>query len=147
MKRCRECWVDWQRFQDNESDVFKNNDTRQTHGAAFKIPVVGSLSYANIFFASLVRLKAASFSSWGLMRRWGRVSQLLRPQFVQHGATSCRLSRFRFWVHILSPFLGPAILRHAAEVLFLGPQCGPQFRAKSRALNALLARLFFLQSI
>ena len=37
MKRCRECWVDWQRFQDNESDMFKNNDTRQTHGAAFKI--------------------------------------------------------------------------------------------------------------
>ena len=34
MKRCRECWVDWQRFQDNESDMFKNNDTRQTHGAA-----------------------------------------------------------------------------------------------------------------
>ena len=37
MKLCRECWVDWQRFQDNESDMFKNNDTRQTHGAAFKI--------------------------------------------------------------------------------------------------------------
>ena len=43
MKRCRECWVDWQRFQDNESDMFKNNDTRQTHGAA-QDTVVGSLS-------------------------------------------------------------------------------------------------------
>ena len=102
-----------------------------------------------ILFASLVRLKAASFSSWGLMRRWELVSQFLWPQFVQHGARSCGLSGFRFWVHISSPFLGPAILTHAAEVPFLGPQCGPQFRAKSRALNALLGRLFefFLRSI
>ena len=152
MKRRRECWVDWQRFQDNESDMFKNNDTRQTHGAAFKIQVVGSLScwrHAKNLFASLVRLKAASFSSWGLMRRWELVSQFLWPQVVQHGARSCGLSGFRFWVRISSPFLGPAILTHAAEVPFLGPQCGPQFRAKSRALNALLGRLFdfFLQSI
>ena len=95
-----------------------------------------------ILFASLVRLKAASFSKWGLMRRWELVSQFLWPQFVQHGARSCGLSGFRFWVHISSPFLGPAILTHAAEVPFLGPQCGPQFRAKSRALNALLGRLF-----
>ena len=46
MKRCRECWVDWQRFQDNESDMFKNNDTRQTHGAAqdtVKHPGLGTL--------------------------------------------------------------------------------------------------------
>ena len=40
------------------------------------------------------------------------------------------------------PFLGPAILTHAAEVPFLGPQSGPQFRTKSRALNALLGWLF-----
>ena len=61
MKRRRECWVDWQRFQDNESDMFQNNDTRQTHGAAFKIQVIGFLScgrHAKILLASLVRLKA-----------------------------------------------------------------------------------------
>ena len=58
MKRCRECWVDWQRFQNNESDMFKNNNTRQTHGAAFKIQslnVCKSLKEALYFGATITQ--------------------------------------------------------------------------------------------
>ena len=88
------------------------------------VMVVGSLScwrHAKNSFASLAKLKAASFSSWGLMRRWELVSQFLSPQFAQRAARSCGLSGFRFWVHISFQFLAPAKLTRAAEVPFFGP--------------------------
>ena len=102
-----------------------------------------------IFLQVLCEAESSVFFQLGLDAPLGAGFAIFVAAIVQHGARSCGLSGFRFWVHISSPFLGPAILTHAAEVPFLGPQSGPQFRAKSRALNALLGRLFefFLQSI
>ena len=100
MKRCRECWVDWQRFQDNESDMFKNNDTRQTHGAA-QDTVVGSLScwrHAKNSFCKSCEAESSVFFQLGLDAPLG-------AGFAIFVAAICPTWREKLWAFRV-PFLG-----------------------------------------
>ena len=69
------------------------------------------------------------------------LSNMAREVVGFQGSVFGCIFRPRFW--------GRPDWRAQQRFLFLGPQCGPQFRAKSKALNALLGWLFefFLPSL